>query len=238
MRRLLYVVFALCGLAGTAQAYVLPADYLLRMMADKRRDPKLKDLSAQLDTTEGDESFEERLYLKRPERLRTVQQIPDGAVFVEREGLRGIGTEAKVERYKGPVLDLTAILLMPRGKDLDESTTFIIDTMKGAGIDMGIVTLARWEDRRAYVIGARVWEPEKPQLWIDKNTFLPIRLVLFDKAKKELVETRWLDFGSPLTGNNFPRIMETYRGGKLTRRAEVTQIKVNQDLPETLFDVP
>jgi hypothetical protein len=236
IRRALFAGCLLC--ASVAQAYVLPADYLMKLLAEKRRDAKVKDLSAQLDTAVGDESFEERLYLKRPERLRLVQQIPDGAVWVEREGVRGSGTEAKVERFKGSVTDLTATLLMPRGKDDDESGAYLMDVLKAAGIDTHIVSLGRWEDKQAYVIGARTWEPEKPQLWLDKATSLPVRVILFDKAKKELVEMRYIEFGSAIAGNHLPRVFETYRAGKLVRRAEVTQLKVNDDLPETLFDVP
>src|SRR5262245_23250056 len=101
MRRSLLSSAAVLLLASGAHAYVLPASYILKMVADKRRETRLKDLSAQLDTTAGDESFEERLYMKWPERLRVVQQIPEGTVWVEREGLRATGTEAKLERYKG-----------------------------------------------------------------------------------------------------------------------------------------
>lgn len=238
MSRALSASAALLLVAGTAQAYVLPADYLLRSLADIRRDGKLVDLSAQLDTTVGDESFEERLYMKRPERLRLVQQIPDGAVWVEREGHRASGTEAKLERYKGSVTDLTAALLMPRGKDLDESAALLFGTVKAAGIDVRIVTLARWQDKQAFIIGARVWEPDKPQLWLDKESYLPLRLLLIDKGEKELVETRYVEFGSAVAGNHLPRVIETYRAGKLVRRAEITQLKVNEELPETLFEVP
>ena len=91
----------------------------------------------------------------------------------------------------------------------------------------------------AYTIGAKPTETDKPQLWVDSSTFLPVRLISYvdEGGKKVRYESRFFDYQSG-AGDFFPRIIENYRAGKLVRRAEVGDIKVNQDLPETLFAVP
>ena len=51
MRRFgLLVILCSLFVGVLAEAYVLPAPFLLRMLADKRRDQKLRDISARLST--------------------------------------------------------------------------------------------------------------------------------------------------------------------------------------------
>jgi outer membrane lipoprotein-sorting protein len=45
-------------------------------------------------------------------------------------------------------------------------------------------------------------------------------------------ETRLLNYAAGL-----PRLFEVYDDDKLIRRSEVTQVAINQNLPETLFDL-
>ena len=67
-----------------------------------------------------------------------------------------------------------------------------------------------------------------------------MKTVLLDKSKSPAtrLETRFLEFGSPIGGDYFPSVIEVYRDGKRIRRAELSSMTVNQSLPETLFDVP
>ena len=233
---------AVLAAAATARAYVPPADFLVRLLADKRRELGVKDLSAQLvSDVEGVEGqVDERFYLKWPERVRLVAQREEGtAVYVEREGQRAAGLENALKRLPG-VPDLTAVLFAPAGKDLDDMGARLIATLKAAGVDTSIVSLGRQDDTVAYIIGARPFEPDKPQVWLYKATQQPMRTVLFDKTRSppSRVETRFLSYGSPAGGDYLPGVVEVSRDGKRVRRAELSKLAVNQGLPETLFDVP
>lgn len=243
MRRTL-VPFASVALlvfwSQSAFAYVLPSDFLLRMLADKRKGVTMKDatlnLTAELDG--NDAPIDERLYLKTPERSRLVQNTDDvPTVSIEKEGKRARGPENKLAKDTSPNVDILPVLLMPAGDEIDAMSSRMIAAVKGLGIDMKTTAFGRTGDTVAYIIGARAWEPDKPQLWLYKNTFLPARLVVIgsDKAR---YETRWLDYGGQVTGDYYPQIIETYKNGKLIRRAEVQKIQVNQNLPESLFELP
>ncbi len=237
--RRIAALVSLTLLAATAQAYVLPADFILRMLADKRRSLAVKDLTLTMSTEVAgfDAPLDQRLYLKMPERLREVRQEDEVArVYVERSGGAAAGPENALARLPGAA-DLTAVLLAPQGKDLDEMTARMMAAVAAAGIDTKTVALGRMDDTVAYIIGARVWETDKPQLWLYKSTFLPMRQVSVGKDKV-VRETRWLEWGGSTTGDYFPSIVEVYEAGKLVRRAEAQKLALNQNLPETLFDLP
>ena len=68
----------------------------------------------------------------------------------------------------------------------------------------------------------------------------PFKTILFDKSKTppSRLETRFLEFGSPVGADYLPAVIEVYRDGKRVRRAELSSLTINQSLPETLFDQP
>jgi outer membrane lipoprotein-sorting protein len=226
-----------------AHAYLLPTEFLIAQMAERRSKMEVRDITVML-TAEidgEDQPVEERIYLKDPERMRLERQKDEeaAAVYIEREGRRAQGDASAVKLLKGPSTEMLAALLMPRGANIDAMRDRTMANLAALGIDTKTVSITiHGSDARdtAYVIGAKPWETDKPQIWLDSNSFLPIRLISFvDRVKHE---TRFLDYGSAGTGDWFPRVIENYRGGELVRRAEVSDIKVNQDLPETLFQLP
>lgn len=242
IRRSAVVTAAVLLPTSVAQGYVLPADFLMKLLVEKRRELNARDLSAQLSTeVEGsDAPVDEYLYLKVPERLRLRAQSEAGAsVYIEREGQRAAGPENAPKRLSG-VVDLTAALFVPGGRDLDEASARLLAALRAAGVDTSVVSLGRYEKTVAYIIGARAFEPDKPQVWLYKSSFQPLRTVLFDRSKSppSRVETRFLDYGSAAGGEYLPAVIEVYRDGKRVRRAELGKLSVNQSLPETLFELP
>lgn len=221
--------------ARSARAYILPADFLCRLVADSHKN-SLKDatLTLSLEVPEGSPPQEERLYLKRPERMRFVAAPASQTVFVAREAQQVMITDNKVVA-SGPTQDLLAALLFPKGRDLDETSTRMLQAIGSVGVDPNVVTLARHPDGIAYVIGAHVWETDKPQIWIDKASYMPVRIRIptrLHSGPPVMRETRLLNYAAGL-----PRLFEVYDDDKLIRRSEVTQVAINQNLPETLFDL-
>lgn len=241
---------ALSVQATPAMAYVLPADYLCRLMAEARR-PSLKDATLVLEAILADRegSVDERIYLKRPERMRLWRQGAPAYVEVVAEGLAASGDE------KGPKDDGTSpnpwpALVFPRGKDVDEAGTRMLEAIEAVGIDSNVVTLGRYPGGVAYVVGARPWENDRPQLWIDKTSVQPVRILWpvatdgkagarakaagpTDRPGAGMHELRLLNYVGGL-----PRKLEEYEDGRLLRRSEVTRVTLNQNLPESLFTLP
>ena len=243
LSRLLAAALLVTALAPrAAQAYILPADFLCRLVADSRKS-SLKDamLSLSIEVAEGEPAQEERLYLKRPERMRWAGPGDDGNILVVREGAQAtFAKKALVAREA--TRDLLPVLWMPRGRDLDESSARMLEMMVSQGVDPNVVSLGRYPDGVAYIIGAKVWETDRPQVWIDKASYMPVRVRLAQAAGRPnpatpvgaaapMREVRLLNYAAGL-----PRLIEIYEADVLVRRAEVTQASANQNLPDTLFD--
>lgn len=243
-RPLLQVLFSIAALSVVtpASAYIASSIQLLENMAAVRGKLKLRDLSATLTAELADVSspVEERIFLKFPERLRRVQERPDASiVYVEREGKRAEGDAAALTRLPGGPSAMLAALLMPRGSSDGEKASRMRELLRGMGVDTSITSLALYgPDVRssAYVIGAHPSETKKPQVWIDRETFQPVRVVM--KRDGAWLESRFLGYGSPAGGAWFPEIIENYRDGQLIRRARLDELRTNDNLPETLFDIP
>lgn len=169
---LFVMLLSVCRPCG---AYVLGAEFLMRLLADARRDsPKAYTLTLNTELAGRDHPVEERLYVKRPERMRLVQMDDTTSISVAREGMSATG-EDKVIKPSGPARNLFSALIYPRGRDLDETSARLLKTLSSSGIDTKVVSLGRNGDQIVYIIGAQPWELDKPQLWLDKVTFLPVR---------------------------------------------------------------
>lgn len=240
--------------ASPAQAYVLPADYLCRLMAEARK-PSLRDATLVLDATLADRegSVEERIYLKRPERMRLWRQGAPNQVTISSEGMAATGEES-APKDDGTSPNPWPALVFPRGKDAEEQGARMLEALEAVGIDSNVVTLGRYPGGVAYVVGARPWENDRPQLWIDKATVQPVRILWpvaspgdaprvkgakaapatpTDRPGAGMHELRLLNYVGGL-----PRKLEEYEDGRLLRRSEVSRQSSNQNLPESLFALP
>ncbi len=244
MRRSFLSVALLAALifsASNARGFVPGANSLLHELVELRAAAKLRDLSLQMQATIAglDTPIEERLYLKAPERVRLLSSGVKGKMlYIEREGKRAAGPEGALQKLTS-VTDLVGVWFMPTGKDNEERVRRLFIALKAAGIDTSVVALGLQDDTPAYIIGARAYEPDRPQLWLAKGSLRPLRTVLFDKSKKPpaRVETRFTNYGSQAAGDLFAGVIEVYRDGVLTRRSEVQKVSPNQSLPETMFDL-
>lgn len=114
------------------------------------------------------------------------------------------------------------------------------------GINPDNWSLGRFQGRVAYVIGARYPDESRPQLWIDKKTFLPMRWIVTRQvagAQAPGLEIRYEDWQGLTYRKNkattlYPRRILFYENGLLTRERLVEGFSVNPDFPRRDFDVP
>ncbi len=240
------VIGVLChsGAAPRAWAYVLPADALCKFAVEARRPASVRDVTLQLnaDLVGRDHQLDERLFLKRPERQRLVQQDDVVKTWVIREGSQGTFIDKTLKSGPEPATELLPIMFFPRGNTPEDMATRLCSAWQIAGIQTDTVTLARQGDLTAYVVGAHVWENDRSQVWLNKVTFAPIRIVSVapgstPEAPALVRDMRLLEYGQGPGGVLFPKFFEEYENGKLLRKAEVVGARFNQSLPETLFEL-
>ena len=233
------IVFIGLFFAASAQAYILPPEFIMRMLADKQRRIKAQDWALKLSTeyAQTNEVVEERLYLKRPERVRRVQTAQQTAVYVEHEGKSAVGTASELVPSDSVITNLIGSLMLPKGKTLDDASKRMLKSLERSGIDTTQVSLGRLKSKAVYIIGAKYYEKEKPQVWIDKASFLPVHWLIYINGQQsgDKIEMTLLDYDGSPAGSIYPQIIETYRNGTLFSRSNVVEAKKNQSLPESLF---
>ena len=233
-------VLVLVGMTSQAHAYVLPAEYIMRMLADKISRLKVDDVSIKLESQQGSETTAERFYLKRAERARLLSGVDETLIYVENEGKIADMASGTLQRSSANRTDVLAALLFPTGKNLDERAVRMLSVLSAAGIDTSVVALGRSSNRPVYIVGAKSFEPMKSQVWFDKESFVPLRSILYTAAASagDKVEKRYLNHQKSAAGKWFPSIIETWKNDILVKEQVVVEAKRNQKLPESMFRAP
>ncbi|MCP4686536.1 MAG: outer membrane lipoprotein-sorting protein [Desulfobacterales bacterium] len=114
----------------------------------------------------------------------------------------------------------------------------ILKRLSALGVDASVTSLGRFEDRLAYVVGAQYPDESTPQLWVDKDDFLPFRWLLTGRSAGEadFLEVRFLEWFEK-DGFWRPLKIRFYRNEALVREIRVEDTRVNPEIPAELFDM-
>lgn len=231
-----FIVFAL---AAAGIAYILPAKQVLTFMIGQLGSCRSLIVSQKTVIYEpglegGMQEFVETLYYGYPDRFRSevstseleqIRVVNHGHALVVIDG-RVIGeTEDQFDHFKDLFLY----------REID----FLVDRLCQLGINLEIVSLGRFKDEIAYVIGAKYPDESVPQVWVNKNTFRPIRLILNgndgeDTPLKEIEYTDYRPLGKRWT---YPGRILFFESGTLVKMQVLETSNVNPGVPEQLFDV-
>lgn len=115
----------------------------------------------------------------------------------------------------------------------------LMQTLNQLGVETAISSLGRLEEKVVYVIGARYPDESISQLAVDKETFLPVRLLLVDAdapAGGGRLEFFYLDWQKVQSGR-FPYQVRFYTNGRLAREIRVADLRLNPSIPAALMDL-
>jgi len=122
---------------------------------------------------------------------------------------------------------------------LYRSRPVLADRLTQMGVDVSISSLGRFENKIAFVIGAEYPDESVNQLWVDKDTLLPMRLILkgFSGGPgPNQVEVRymiWWNIGE----TRYPSRIEFYQDDNLVRVNEAKKFEENASFSKELFDI-
>ena len=232
-----FVVFP--GFFVSAHAYVLQGPHILRLMAQKLGKPKsllvyqkliLRDNESQGNPVEFKETV--RYLFSRTfrsdissEEVEKIHVISEGKVLKVIDGKATSESENGFDRYKD-------LLLYRHRKLLEEK-------LPGFGVDVTVSSFGRFQGKPVYVVGARYPDETVPQVWVDKDTFRPLRWIVTagdgenDSASLEIRYLEWWKKGKTW----YPRRIEFYHDEILIREIQVDNIIVNPYFSEGLFDI-
>ena len=222
-----------------SRAYVLPGGQVLALMEEKRAVPQSLEVRQAVSQLPLDGSprmaaaLRETLHFSYPDRFRadtvgegyqrvSIRTPQDRLVVVN--GQVQTGPAERFEVYKDILLN--------------HSRAAMADYLLRLGIDLNLTSLGRFEDDYCFVIGASYPDQSTAQLWIQKDTFRPVRLLLPSSAlnpQEGPLEVRFLDWGQ-IEGAVHPMLIQIYRKHQLFREMRVETLRVDVDLDPVLFD--
>ncbi|UCD86446.1 MAG: hypothetical protein JSV01_01320 [Desulfobacterales bacterium] len=235
----LLCAFIVFGLAAASHSYVLPAKQILNFMVKQfgsvRTLVVLQKTVIYDPTLEGGMSeLDETLYYQYPDQFRCEvstpggEQVgvvgPDGAIFV---------INGKIVAEAEDPFDHFKDLLLFRQEDL------LLNRLSQLDVNLDFVSLGRYKNKTAYVIGANYPDESVPQAWIEKDTFRPIRYIIRGAASDGtgLEEIEYADYLSLDKDRWYPGHIMFYKDGGLVKMYVLKTFRINPEIPDQLFDI-
>jgi len=230
--------------AAPALAFRPSVQWVLGKVEEKSKARATTSLKVDAATTTWDlagrpviEGVAERVWLQAPGKLRRELDVDGGAIVeVRADGKLVTRAPGKPDSSQKQGLDVLADMMTIQG-DADMSGK-LLASIKALGVNPEVVSFARFDGRVAYLIGSKPWEADKPQLWLDKDLLVPLRLVTFikDGGQAVRIDLRYLGWGSPVGGAWYPQTVEIWRNDALVRRTVTENLERNTELSAGLFD--
>ncbi|MEW5852819.1 MAG: hypothetical protein AB2A00_28810 [Myxococcota bacterium] len=268
MRRTHQIVGMLLVMAATsvALAYAPHPGFILSLSAGKRTKQRLNATRVVVKRTDyvGEQPQDPReltITLREGGRVREEWTDKDGKHARISDGTRLLLVDGEKKEKGTPEPDLLYALWASGGEATERELAQerALKVMKAWGVAESPVAFSRMDGRVAWVIGAESRNLEVPQLWIDKDDFLPLRVLHRDvvaappppaptpdggpapepaappAATGALVDIRYRNWGSATGGEFFPGRIETYRDGLLVRVDELVKVDVTPKIDERDF---
>ncbi len=227
--RLVMVTTIAAALAtGPALAHIPHASWLMGKMEHKREVMGVRSYTIEMTCgLPGQNPHKEKLLLKTPRMVR--REKDDGTVIVCNKNKCREKAPGKTPVLLPSWVFVQYLFFVEKSVSADRW----VRLLRSLKIDTKVNTLTRSGSRVAVVLGAKEWERDRPQLWIDKDRYLPLRLMV--KEKDRLVDIQWLKWGSRTTGDWFPQTIEIHSDGELMDTCTVEHVEANKPISSDLF---
>jgi hypothetical protein len=156
-------------------------------------------------------------------------------VFVSNQGQTITVIDGVISGAAESQFDVYKDLLLYRSREA------LSERLSNLGIDISVSSLGRFDGRLALVIGAEFPDQTVPQVWIDKETFQPLGIIVF--GAKSLYSTRtgfleirysnWQQIGKI----SYPMQIEFIQDGLTVRAIEVDDYQINPNFSKDIFDI-
>ena len=227
------------SLPVSAPGYIPSAHFIIKMMLRGNQavhDVEVEQTATLFDEYSGEDGLQapSKLYIKFSGSFRLDTTLPfEREILLHSDGLTltvmngGIVSE---------VPDIRCIL-----KDflVERSPDNILEVLHANHINTDRMGLGRFNGKIAYIIGANEGQTQAPQLWLDKDTFLPVRFIKEEEKEDgpSILEVRYLNYKYIDRKYRYPSVVEFYRDNKLTLRYQTRKVVVNTSIPNNLFDI-
>ena len=127
-------------------------------------------------------------------------------------------------------------LIAPRAVRLTMALIFgaqdVAGWLRSNNIDQSKQRLALLDDTVCIVIGSDSASTRVSQLWIDQETFLPMRMVCRDGS--DLIDMRCIQWSGPISNGAFPHRLTVRLNGRTIRTFEVSTVRLRPKVSASL----
>ncbi len=218
-----------------ARAYVLPGPYILKLMTQNLGKGKRLLVTQKLvlhfdNPNKNTVELSETLKYVFPntfrsdilsESIQRIHVVSKGRALTVIDGKTSDEPESRFDHYKD--------LLLFRSREM------LQERLSHLGVDAKASSLGRFQGKPAYVLGAQYPDETVPQVWLDKDTFRPLRWIITSQTQQRL-EARYLQWHK-LENTWYPMRIEFIADGNLVREIHVENIEVDPSFPKNLFDI-
>lgn len=238
-------IFSLPPLPVVADAYVLPAPYLLERVSTGIQPASRFQAAKTLRIEQaGPEDAESHGVRRRSYDLLVSFRHPSGF----RADIRGDDLAHTHVVSAGRHITLVDNIIAGRsgqwvydykGLFLQHSREELTENLRMMGIRTGISSIGRFDGGIFFVVGAQYPDITVPQLWIDRERFLPVRLVVAgapEEGKPPAAEIRFSRW-SRQDGMRYPAEMTFFENGTEIQRVTLRQLDTEPAFDAGRFDI-
>jgi hypothetical protein len=142
----------------------------------------------------------------------------------------GVVTDAAESQF-----DVYKDLLLYRSREI------LSRRLSNLGVDISVSSLGRIDGRIALVVGAEFPDQAVPQLWIDKETFHPLGIIVFGVRSPYGTQTGFLEIRysnwQQIGKISYPMQIEFIQDGAVVRTIEVDDYQINPSFSKDVFDI-
>ena len=239
MRKCLEIGVFLCLLlwGWSVHAYILPAKQILAYVSDHIAWQETlvvlqKTVLYDPDLEGGMQEFEETLYYRHPRQVRTEVSTEgfEKVQVVSPEGVLTIIGGKIIGEAERPFDHFKDVFMY-------EKAEYLADGLTRLGVDLSTVTFGRYKGKVAFVMGMSGPDQQGAQIWVEKDSFHPIRLVLKKENGEPLREIEYSEYRPVRKGKTYPMRIFFYENGELVRMHVLESFDINADISEELFDL-
>ena len=157
---------------------------------------------------------------------------PNQRIYVFNGGRTLTVIDGVIADFAESRFDLYKDLLLYRSRET------LSERLVNLGVDVAVSSLGKFEDRLALVIGAEYPDETSPQVWIDKETFQPLRMIIpaAHDNRAGVLEIRYANW-QPIAKTWYPMQIEFIQDGSIVRAVEVYNYQINPKFSKDIFDI-
>ena len=156
-------------------------------------------------------------------------------VFVSNQGQAITVIDGVISDTGESQFDVYKDLLLYRSREI------LSERLTNLGIDISVSSLGKFDGRLALVIGAEFPDQTVPQVWIDKETFHPLGIIVFETKSPYSTQTGFLEIRysnwQQIGKLSYPMLIEFIQDDMIVRAIEVDDYQINPSFSKDVFDI-